>query len=176
MTCVHCQREIAPDAAFCHACGAPQHATTGAAPVKRRLTRVPSEGRIAGVCAGIAEYLGVDVTLVRIVWVTLSVVPGTIIGGVVAYAVAWLVMPEGAPTAVAAPRLMRSSTDARIAGVCGGLAEYFDVDATPIRVLWIVASLVPPVLVGGIVAYLAAWLILPKAPVALLTSSQTHAA
>jgi phage shock protein PspC (stress-responsive transcriptional regulator) len=141
-----------------------------------RLTRLPAEGRIAGVCAGIAEYLGVDVTLIRILWLTLSIIPGSIIGGVVAYAVAWLVMPEGAAAHVAERRLMRSTTDRKIAGVCGGLAEYFGVEATPIRVLWVVVSLIPPVFCAGVVAYVAAWLILPKSPIALLKPSTTQAA
>jgi phage shock protein PspC (stress-responsive transcriptional regulator) len=176
MTCQRCQHELPAEAAFCPACGAPQHAGDRFTDASRRLTRIPADGKIAGVCAGIADYLGVDVTLVRIVWVTLSIVPGSIIGGIVAYAVAWLVMPEGASTSGPQRRLTRSATDAKVAGVCGGLAEYFGVDATPIRVLWVVASLVPPVLAGGIVAYVAAWLILPKGPVALLKPSQSQAA
>ena len=38
-------------------------------------------------------------------------------------------------------RLVRSSTDKKIAGVCGGLADYFDVDATIIRICWLLAFL-----------------------------------
>jgi phage shock protein PspC (stress-responsive transcriptional regulator) len=176
MTCQRCQHELPAEAAFCPACGAAQHQGDTFSAARRRLTRIPADARIAGICAGIADYLGVDVTLIRILWVTLSVVPGSIIGGIVAYAVAWLIMPEGAATAPPQKRLMRSATDAKIAGVCGGLAEYFGVDATPVRVLWIVASLVPPVLVGGIVAYIAAWLILPRGAVALLKPSTSQAA
>ena len=50
----------------------------------KRLLRRSSDGRIAGVCAGIAEYLDADVTLVRLVWVVLSIVPGGFVGGFVA--------------------------------------------------------------------------------------------
>lgn len=36
-------------------------------------------------------------------------------------------------------KLMRSSTDKKIAGVCGGLAEYFEIDSTVIRLIWVLA-------------------------------------
>jgi phage shock protein C len=176
MNCGHCHNELPAGAAYCPSCGASQGSGAAAAWAQRRLTRLPAEGKVAGVCAGIAEYLGVDVTLVRILWATLSIIPGSIIGGIVAYAVAWLVMPTSTAAPVAQRRLLRSSTDAKIAGVCGGLAEYFGVDSTPIRVLWVVASLIPPVFVCGVVAYIVAWLIVPRAPVALLKPSTTAAA
>jgi phage shock protein C len=168
MPCVRCQRDLAEDANYCPSCGAPQRGTTR---FGGRLTRSASEAKIAGVCAGFANYFDVDVTLVRALWLIFSIVPGALIGGVVAYLVAWLVMPEAAPgvqVPVRSTRLTRSSTDRRIAGVCSGIAEYFGVDATPIRLLWLIVTIVPGAIVGGIVAYLAAWLIMPPAPVAVL--------
>ena len=62
-------------------------------------------------------------------------------------------------------RLMRSVADTKIAGVCGGLAEYLGVDSTIVRLAWAILAVVPGCLVGGIVAYMAAWAIVPKAPV-----------
>lgn len=58
-------------------------------------------------------------------------------------------------------RLYRSRTDRMIAGVCGGMAEYFAVDSTLIRLLW--AALV---LAGGVgfLLYLAALIIIPEQP------------
>ena len=47
---------------------------------------------------------------------------------------------------------MRSATDSKIAGVCGGLAEYLGVDSTIVRLFWAVLAVVPGALVGGIVA------------------------
>lgn len=61
-------------------------------------------------------------------------------------------------------RLMRSATDVKIGGVCGGLAEYLNVDPTIVRLCWAVLAVVPGGIVGGIVAYLVAWMIVPKAP------------
>jgi phage shock protein PspC (stress-responsive transcriptional regulator) len=132
----------------------------------RRLTRSRANGSIAGVCAGLAEYLEVDVVLIRAAWVVFSIVPGAIIGGVLAYLAAWLLIPEATEPAPAplGQRLTRSATDQKIAGVCGGLAEYFGVDATPIRLLWVILSILCGAVILGVVAYLIAWLIIPRAP------------
>lgn len=50
--------------------------------------------QIAGVCGGIAEFLGLDATLVRVLYVLLSIVPGTLVGGLIVYIVLWAVIPE----------------------------------------------------------------------------------
>lgn len=136
-----------------------------------RLVRNPAAGKIAGVCAGLAEYLDADVTLIRLAWVVLAIVPGGFIGGLVAYAAAWAIVPSpDVPLRVeaASRRLTRSTVDRKIAGVCGGLAEYLDVDATVVRLVWAVLSVVPGCIVLGIIAYLAAWFIMPvaQAPIA----------
>lgn len=137
----------------------------------RRLTRSRTDRKIAGVCAGLADYFGVDVVLVRAAWVVFSIVPGAIIGGVLAYLAAWLVVPEA--TAPASPRegrrLTRSATDKKIAGVCGGLAEYYGVDATPIRLVWVIGSILCGAVIGGVIAYLVAWIIVPRPPEASLS-------
>jgi phage shock protein PspC (stress-responsive transcriptional regulator) len=142
----------------------------------RRLTRSRTNGSIAGVCAGLAEYLEVDVVLIRAAWVVFSIVPGAIIGGVLAYLAAWLLIPE-ATEAAPVPlgrRLTRTTTDVRIAGVCGGLAEYFGVDATPIRLLWVILSILCGAVILGVLAYLIAWLIIPRGP-GMALSTTAHA-
>ena len=65
--------------------------TTPTTTRSRRLVR--SDNRmIGGVCAGVADYLGVDVTLVRLIAVVAAVLGfGTLI---VAYLVAWVLMPQ----------------------------------------------------------------------------------
>src|SRR5208283_4755291 len=68
----------------------------------------------------------------------------------------------GAPPCVAPPkRLMRSSTDKKIGGVCAGLADYFDLDPTIVRVVWLLA-----IFLGGtgFLLYLILWIALPLAP------------
>jgi phage shock protein C len=56
-------------------------------------------------------------------------------------------------------KLTRSQINRIIAGVCGGMGEYLDIDPTVIRIIWVVFTIIS---VGaGILAYLAAWLIIP---------------
>jgi phage shock protein C len=57
-------------------------------------------------------------------------------------------------------RLYRSKKDRMIAGVCGGLGEYLEVDPTIVRLLWVVVTLVS--LGVGLIAYLIAWIIVPE--------------
>jgi len=68
----------------------------------------------------------------------------------------------GAPPCVAPPkRLMRSSTDKKIGGVCAGLADYFDLDPTLVRVLWLLAIFCAGT---GLLAYVILWIVLPLGP------------
>ena len=58
----------------------------------KRLVRRRDDRMIAGVCSGVADYLGVDVTLVRVLTVLGAIFGlGTV---VVAYVVAWILLPE----------------------------------------------------------------------------------
>lgn len=188
---------------------------------------------IDGVCGGIAEYLGLDATLVRIAWVLLTLLGGS---GIIIYIIAMIVMPanpqvqassagvrdrssnnqkfwgfllvgigivlllsnlgvsfwhhwwglswdvllavililagvaflfggrnsitppvsnepvepaeaatgeafQGVPPASSVRRLFRSRTERKLFGVCGGLADYFAVDPTIIRLLFVVAAI-----------------------------------
>jgi phage shock protein C len=144
-------------------------------PPKRRLVRRPAEGKIGGVCAGLAEYFDTDVSLVRAAWVVLSIWPGAVVLGVIAYLAAWALMPRaetgGASSAAPQPRLVRSRADRRIAGVCGGLADYFEVDPTIVRVTWVILSIVAGAVIFGVVAYVIAWFIIPPPPVQALQAS-----
>lgn len=142
--------------------------------ITRRLVRLPSQGRIAGVCAGIAAYLDVDVTIVRLAWVTLSIVPGAFIGGVVAYIAACLIMPVSQEPGIAdgRKRLTRSTTDRKIAGVCSGLAEYLDLDPTVVRLAWAMLTIWPGAIVLGFVAYLVAWFVVPEGSAGSVASAK----
>jgi phage shock protein PspC (stress-responsive transcriptional regulator) len=56
------------------------------------LRRILAHKKIAGVCAGFAEYFDVDITLMRLIWVGLLLVPPHI--GLIAYVIAWAVLPK----------------------------------------------------------------------------------
>lgn len=58
-------------------------------------------------------------------------------------------------------RLYRSKTNKIIAGVCGGIAEYLNIDPTIVRLLWLLLSLSGG---AGVVAYIIAWAIIPEEP------------
>lgn len=61
-------------------------------------------------------------------------------------------------------RLMRSSVDRKIGGVCGGLAEYFEIDSTVVRIIWVLLILMPVPVVPAFLGYFVAWLVMPLAP------------
>jgi phage shock protein C len=58
-------------------------------------------------------------------------------------------------------RLYRSRIDRKLAGVCGGLAQYFNSDATLMRVLFVVLALLGG---PGLVIYLLMWIVVPEEP------------
>src|SRR5688572_15782042 len=160
MTCARCFKDLEDGSVYCRFCGA----AVGAAPRVRRLTRIPEEGRIGGVCAGLAAYFDADVTLIRLAWVILSIVPGLLLGGVLVYAICWVLLPvatRGERRVYRGPKLTRSETDRQIAGVCGGLAEYLGVDSAIIRIASAVLAIYPGAIIGGGIAYLIGWMVIP---------------
>jgi phage shock protein PspC (stress-responsive transcriptional regulator) len=121
----------------------------------KRLHRSLQDSKIAGVCAGLGDYFDFDPVFFRLFFL-FSILFGGL--GLVAYVVLWVLVPaqEGVPRAGA--RLRLSSTDRKIAGVCGGLGEYFELDPVLFRAAFLVL-----VLAGGlgILLYLALWLVIP---------------
>lgn len=69
-----------------------------------------------------------------------------------------------------AKKLYRSTVDKMIGGVAGGLAEYFDIDSTLVRVLFIVVVFLGG---GGIIAYIILWIVVPQKPYELPKFSST---
>jgi phage shock protein C len=87
MYCNYCGKVIQDDANLCAYCGR----RVGASEARKKLMRPQVGRKIAGVCAGVAEYFDLDVTLVRVVWLILAVCGG---GGLIAYLIGWIVMPS----------------------------------------------------------------------------------
>lgn len=56
-------------------------------------------------------------------------------------------------------RIYLSTTNKKIAGVCGGIGEYFGIDPTVIRLLWVLTIFLDGI---GILAYFIAWIIMPR--------------
>ena len=101
MNCPNCQKDIAAGSKFCYNCGAkqPEAAAPGVPPgyaPPKRFVRSTNDRKIAGVCAGLADYFDLDPTLVRVVWLLATLIPGP---NIIAYVVLWIAVPEG-PTGV----------------------------------------------------------------------------
>lgn len=55
-------------------------------------------------------------------------------------------------------RLYKSTTDKKVCGVCGGMAEYFEIDSTMVRLAWVLFTVLGG---SGIIAYIIAALVMP---------------
>jgi len=69
-------------------------------------------------------------------------------------------------------KLYRSVTDKMIGGVCGGLAEYFDIDPVIVRLIFVLAVIFGG---SGILAYIILWIIIPEKPYFITPFNQTQA-
>ena len=96
MFCAQCGVAIEDQDRFCRQCGHATSASAAPRPAAHALTRDMQSKKIAGVCAGFARYLEVDVVLVRVLWLALALCTGV---GFIAYIVAWIVMPKERPPA-----------------------------------------------------------------------------
>jgi phage shock protein C len=74
---------------------------------------------------------------------------------------------------IARKRLVRPRTGRTIAGVCVGFAEYFDIDVTVVRLVWLLVGIMTVV---GIISYPIAWIVIPEEPLMLSAPSGHHVA
>ncbi len=93
MYCTQCGFKLEDTDVFCAKCGKPARpdAPQRAEAPRKRLVRLMREKKIAGVCAGFADYFDVDVTLMRILTLVLAIFTGV---GFIAYIIAWIAMPK----------------------------------------------------------------------------------
>jgi phage shock protein PspC (stress-responsive transcriptional regulator) len=95
-----------------------------------RLYRNADDKLIAGVCSGLANYLGIDPVIMRIVFVLL-IAPLFWV-----YLLLWVIIPSTSIQSNITKRLYRSSEDKVIGGVCGGLAAYFNINTWVPRLIF----------------------------------------
>jgi phage shock protein PspC (stress-responsive transcriptional regulator) len=143
-----------------------------------RMYRDENNKVLGGVCAGIANYFGIDTTVVRIIFVVLF---GVVF---IPYLILWVAVPSSSTTAIGSQRkrLFRDAEDKIIAGVCSGLANYFGVSVWIPRLLFLLPFIsfafrwgrhwgfwdfphflsisISP---GSAIVYIILWLVLPEA-------------
>jgi len=67
-------------------------------------------------------------------------------------------------TVIGRKRLVRPRAGRKIAGVCIGVSEYFDLDVTVVRLVWLITSFMTGI---GLLAYPIAWIVIPEEPLML---------
>ena len=151
---------------------------------KSRLYRDSGDKMIGGVCSGIANYLGVDPAIIRILFAIISF--GGFGLGFLIYIILWIVLPPKDLGDFSGKRLYRNPDDKVISGVAGGLAAYFGRSSSTIRLIFAAplilnlllrvlswplfheSSFVPNIVFGSltgtfILAYIILWIVLPEA-------------
>ncbi len=103
----------------------------------KRLFRNENSKVVGGVCSGIANYLGMDVVVVRVIFIVLF---GALF---IPYLVLWVAVPSSASVVIGSPRkkLFRDVDDKIIGGVCSGIANYFGINVWIPRVLFLLPIL-----------------------------------
>lgn len=96
---------------------------TGSNVGRGRLYRNADDKIIGGVCSGLANYLGIDPVILRVIFVILF---GALFW---VYILLWIIVPSQSLQTNITKRLYRNADDRVIAGVCGGLASYFNIDS-----------------------------------------------
>ena len=102
-----------------------------------------SDKKFLGVCAGVAEYFKIDPTIIRIAVACLALYTA-IIPALIVYIVMSFVFPqqpEGYTTVDNPKKLMKSSGNKKISGVCAGIAKYIGVDPTIVRLVFAIGFL-----------------------------------
>src|SRR3989304_4840299 len=127
----------------------------------KKLYRSNQDKKISGVCSGLGNYFNIDPALIRLLFIFLMVFTG-FLPVIIAYFILVLIIPIEPRSNIQRnyKRLYRSQTDKKLAGVCGGLAEFLKMDSTLIRIIYIVL-LIFTALVPMTIIYAIAWLVIP---------------
>ena len=101
MYCTKCGTELKDLDKFCSSCGnsttpgasysAPGYAPPAGPPPNPRLLLDKRNKKVAGVCSGFARHFGVDLVLMRVIWLAVALTTGV---GFLVYLAAWIVVPS----------------------------------------------------------------------------------
>lgn len=154
-----------------------QQTSTG---MGKRLYRDENNKVLGGVCAGLANYFGIDPVVIRIIFVVLLFAGGI---GFLPYIIFWIAVPSSASKEIGSSRkkFFRDPDDKIVAGVCSGIGNYFGINAWIPRVLFLLPFIsvafrwghwgfydfpsflnfsISP---GSLIVYIILWLVVPEA-------------
>jgi phage shock protein PspC (stress-responsive transcriptional regulator) len=151
----------------------------------KRLYRNGSDKFLGGVCAGIANYMNVDPTIVRLLFAIITF--GGFGTGIIIYVALWIILPVRELDSYVGKRFFRNPDDKVISGVAGGLAAYFNKPSWAFRLIFAAPILLnilfgvlngiffmwqrdifPNIFIGSfsgtfVLAYIILWIVLPEA-------------
>jgi phage shock protein PspC (stress-responsive transcriptional regulator) len=139
------------------------------------LFRNDHDKMLGGVCSGLSAYLRIDTTIVRVIFALFAL--GAFGTGLLIYIILWAVLPTKAVENKISRRLFRDADQRVIAGVCSGIANYFNIAVWIPRLIFVLPVLlgifksvsylffIPVVSVSGTLTltYLILWAVVPKA-------------
>lgn len=145
----------------------------------KRLYRDENDKVVGGVCSGIANYFGIDVVIVRVIFVLLFFT-GI---GVLPYIILWIAVPSSATTQIGGikKKFYRDADDKIIGGVCSGIGHYFNINPWIPRTLFLIPFLTfvfkwtswgafdfPSFIQftfspGALLVYIILWMVMPEA-------------
>jgi phage shock protein C len=127
-----------------------------------RLFRSRSDRVMAGICGGLGNFFQIDSTVIRLIfvffWLSTGILPLTL-----AYLIGiWIIPLESARSEIYPRRRMyRSRKNRMIAGICGAIAETWDIDPTVVRLVTVFICFLTGLL-PGVVIYCIGWMIIPE--------------
>ncbi len=151
---------------------------------KRRLYRDESNKVLGGVCSGIANWLNIDPTIVRVLFAIVSL--GGFGAGFIIYVALWMFLPARSMNVYKGKRMFRDSDNKWFGGVAGGMGAYFNINPNNIRWVLVISllfgifrevnmfgwgghfNIFPNLVFSGITGtfvfiYIVLWIVLPEA-------------
>ena len=124
----------------------------------KRLFRNINDKVIGGVASGISNYFKIDPLITRIIFITMAFFGGF---GLLAYIICWIGIPAGNDSeSIIRKRYYRDSDEKVLGGVAMGVANYFSIDVSLVRILFLIS-----IFFGGfgVLIYFILWFITPEA-------------
>lgn len=108
---------------------------------KKSLYRLPKQGKISGVCAGLADFFGIDVTLIRLIFVVLALITGG--GVVILYIILSIILPVDNTNDTISEKVQKLGKDLNNSNVIGRMRNYFGVGLLLLGIWLLVGQLFP---------------------------------